>query len=188
MSEHGSHQAEKHERKTSVETHEVEASRHHEHEKHQEVGEHAKQPNKHELERRIHKEAKSRHETHIGGQEQEAQAQSSFAAHKDIKTQAYNQVLRKARSHLKPAERKFSKVIHQPVVETVSELSGKTLARPSAILGGGITAFIGSGTILYMSKHYGFEYNFFIYILFLLVGFGVGIVLEFLVSGVRSKH
>lgn len=187
MSEHAGHHAEKHERKISTESPEVEVQRHHEREKHHEKAE-QERPNKQELEQRIHKEAKSRHETPIGGHEQETQSQSSFAIHKDLKLQAYNQVLRKVRSHLKPSERKFSKVIHQPVVEAVSELSSKTIARPSALLGGGITAFIGSGAILYMSKHYGFEYNFFIYILLLLIGFGAGIALEFLVSGARSKN
>lgn len=186
MSEHASHPAEKHERKTSTESH-VEAPRQHEQEKHHETTEREKRPDKHELEQRVHKEAKSRHETPIGGHEQENQTQS-FGVHKDFKMQAYNQVLRKVRSHLKPAERAFSKVIHQPVVEAVSELSSKTIARPSAILGGGITAFIGSGVILYMGKHYGFEYNFFVYILLLLVGFGAGIVLEFFINGVRSKN
>lgn len=186
MSEHQSHSAEKHERKISSES-PVEAPRHHEHEKHHEKQEHEKRPDKHELEQRVSKEAKSIHETALPKAEQESQAAGGHLG-RDIKGQAYTQVLQKVRSRLSPAERTFSKVIHQPVIDAVSEISGKTLARPSAILGGGITALIGSGAILYMSKHYGFEYNFFVYILFLIVGFGAGITLEMLINGVRSKN
>lgn len=186
MSEHQSHSAEKHERKVSSES-AVEAPRHHEHEKHHEKQEHEKHPDKHELEQRVHKEAKSIEETTLPKSEQESQASVGHLG-RDIKEQAYTQVLQKVRSRLKPTERTFSKVIHQPIIEAVSEISSKTLARPSAILGGGITALIGSGAILYMSKHYGFEYNFFVYIMFLIVGFGAGITLEMLISGVRSKN
>lgn len=132
----------------------------------EQLKEHAKEAAKSHKETQPHHEKES-HESVIGTQ-------------RDIKTKAYKDTMRKARSHLKPTQRTFSKIIHQPVVDAVSEFSAKTVARPSAILGGGIMALIGSGFFLFMAKYYGFGYNFFVYIAFLAVGFVLGLLVELL--------
>src|SRR5579862_4027775 len=46
------------------------------------------------------------------------------------------------RQNLSPSERAYSKVIHNKIVSTVSEFTAKTLARPYAILAGGVTTVI----------------------------------------------
>lgn len=99
---------------------------------------------------------------------------------KTTKKAAYRKTLRHVQRQLPKRERGFSKVVHQPVVEKVSEVGSKTVARPSGLLTGGICALLGSSIILYMSKHYGFRYNFFVFILFLVGGFFVGLLLELL--------
>jgi hypothetical protein len=78
-------------------------------------------------------------------------------------------------------ERTLSKVIHQPVVRKVSEVASGTVSRPSGILGGGVLAFIGTSSYLYLAKHMGFEYNFGVFILLFVGGFVLGLVLEMIV-------
>jgi hypothetical protein len=78
-------------------------------------------------------------------------------------------------------ERTLSKLIHQPVVRKVSEAASGTVSRPSGILGGGVLAFIGTSSYLYLAKHMGFEYNFGVFILLFAGGFVLGIALEMLV-------
>ena len=82
------------------------------------------------------------------------------------------------RRNLSPSERRYSKIIHNPVVSSISEFTAKTLARPYAILSGGIVALIGSGLYMYYTRHLGYKYNFFVPILLFLSGLVVGIAVE----------
>jgi hypothetical protein len=109
------------------------------------------------------------------GEHQEDAKQSVFWAQKELKDDAYNRTLKKVRGRLNPVDRAFSKVVHQPFIDAVSNFSGKTIARPSGILGGGLLALIGSGLLLYISKHYGFEYNFTVFLILFASGFVAGL-------------
>jgi Fe2+ transport system protein B len=111
--------------------------------------------------------------------EDETPAQPILGVQRELKADAYKRTLKTVQRELKPTERTFSKVIHQPLVETISNVSEKTVARPSALLGGGITALLGSSIVLYMSKHYGFPYNTFLFFALFVAGFGLGVLIEF---------
>lgn len=178
---------EKHERKISPETPvEAPVQRPEQESRHETPEEHEKR--RQTLERKAEQEAKSRHETPFAESEEARQdIGSETSTKRALQGQAYGQLLQKVRANLKPAERTFSKFIHQPTIETVSEISGKTVARPSGILGGGLVALLGTGAILYMAKHYGFEYNFFVYVLLFAIGFLLGVTLEFVVRSIRPK-
>jgi hypothetical protein len=63
-------------------------------------------------------------------------------------------------------------------VQAVSEAVGKTVSRPSGLLGGGLVAFLGSGSYLYLAKHIGFQYNYFVSTVLFIIGFGIGLGLE----------
>lgn len=95
--------------------------------------------------------------------------------------------MRQIRSKLSKPDKTFSKVIHNKTVESVSEVSSKTIARPSGLLGGGICALLGSAYLLYMTKHYGFEYNYFVFFLLFVGGFFVGMFGELLLRYVFRK-
>lgn len=99
---------------------------------------------------------------------------------------AYKKTIHRAQKHLSKTERTFSKVVHQPVVERASDLGAKTVARPFGLLVGGFCALLGSSFVLYMSKHYGFRYNFFVFLLFLGGGFIIGLLLEFLWNSTKK--
>lgn len=105
----------------------------------------------------------------------------------DVKKAAYKKELNRARKHMKAPQKTFSKVIHNQIVESISEFGSKTAARPSGLLGGGIFASIGTLILYIMSRYYGFEYNFFAFILLLISGFLIGICVELIIYPMLKK-
>jgi ParB-like chromosome segregation protein Spo0J len=97
------------------------------------------------------------------------------------KQQAADRELQRVRRSLNVPARSLSKLIHQPTIRAVSEAAAGTISRPSGLLGGGLTAFLGSSAYLYWAKHVGIRYNYFIWLLLLVGGFMVGLLLEALV-------
>jgi len=120
-------------------------------------------------------------------EKEEPAAAPAGLINKELKSLKYNRTLQSVRKDLKPSERVLSKVIHNPAVDAVSQAAEKTVARPSGLLFGGIFAFVGSSAFLWISKHYGYEYNFLLFLLFFLGGFGVGLVLELLMRVLRRR-
>jgi hypothetical protein len=95
---------------------------------------------------------------------------------------------RSIRQNLSPPERRYSKIIHNPIISNVSEFTAKTLARPYAILCGGLTALIGSAIYLYFNRQFGFQYNFFVPIFLFAGGLGVGLLVEIAYIGALSRR
>lgn len=96
--------------------------------------------------------------------------------------------MRAIRRKLPTPQRALSQVIHQPVVRAVSEGAGRTVSRPSGLLGGGITAFTGTTLYLYLAHHIGFSYNYGVFVLLFAGGFILGLVIELLVNLVLSRR
>lgn len=107
---------------------------------------------------------------------------------RELKAIRYNETLRYIKRHLSKPERRLSTVIHAPVVEKVSEVGAKTIARPSGILGGGLFALIGSIFVLYVARRYGFEVPNSLFMVLFVLGFGVGILSELVASGLFKKR
>lgn len=97
----------------------------------------------------------------------------------ELKTIALHRTLARIRRHLSAPDRLLSKAVHQPTVQAVSEAGAKTVARPSGLLFGSLTALIGSSLALYLAKHYGFHYNYALVFALFIGGFAVGLVIEF---------
>ncbi len=89
-----------------------------------------------------------------------------------------NQSLKSIRRNLSPTEKQFSHIIHNQVVDQVSEVTAKTIARPSGLLVGGIAAFCSSVAVMVICRYFGYEYNYFIGIAAFIAGFALGLVLE----------
>jgi hypothetical protein len=104
-----------------------------------------------------------------------------------IKTLRLNQSLKHVQRRLKPTDRALSKVIHQPAVRKVSEVSAKTVSRPSGLLGGGVMAFVGSLAYLFLAKHIGFQYNYLLFTVFFVGGFALGLAAELVLNAARPK-
>lgn len=161
--------------------------KHHEKEAATARHEHAK--NLKDIRSKIETEAKTRHEHTDKHQEhhKDTEEQQPTFINKELKDVAYQRTLKKTQSRLSAPSRLFSKTIHQPAVEAASEIAGKTIARPSGILSGGIFAFLGGSFFLWMAKHYGFQYNFLLFVLLFVSGFFLGLLIELVVHLIKQR-
>lgn len=107
---------------------------------------------------------------------------------RELKNLALDRSLKQLQRKLPAPQRVLSKVVHQKAVRVVSEAAGKTVSRPSGLLGGGLVAFLGSSTYLYFAKHLGFHYNYLVFLLLFIGGFAVGLLLELAVWVATRKH
>jgi flagellar biosynthesis GTPase FlhF len=153
------------------------------------------QQKKHEQEKNLeHARHEAAHEAQsaeeiadkLAGRAQESPQYEEMHANRELKEMAYQRLLNRARRHMSPYSRAMSHIIHQPIVETVSEVTGKTVGRPSGILGGGILALAGTTAYYYIAKHYGYNYNSFVFLLLLVCGFIAGWVLEIFYKTLRA--
>lgn len=97
---------------------------------------------------------------------------------RELKAMAYRRTLKRTQQQLSAPSRVLSKIVHQPTIEAVSDFASGTVARPSGILAGGITAFVGSSLFLWVARHYGYEYNFLLFALLFVAGFFIGLLVE----------
>lgn len=102
------------------------------------------------------------------------------------KLHSFNATMHHVRSGLKAPERTLSKFIHQPTVEKVSEVAGKTVARPSGVMGATVAAFIGLLSIYGVAKYVGFALSGSEMPLLLIAGFAVGLFIEWAYKSVAS--
>ncbi len=112
----------------------------------------------------------------------------NYGSQRELKAEAYKRVMGQVRRHLKRPARSFSKLVHSPAVDSISNVSAKTIARPSGLLGGSILAFLGSVVLLYSAKHYGFKYNYGFFLICFVTGFLVGALIELLLWFTWSKR
>ena len=135
---------------------------------------------RHKLERARHEASEyavSAKDTLTAAEDKAHEPRHSFVNH-ELKVMAYERVLTRTRKQLSRSSRVMSKIIHQPVVSAVSETAGKTVARPSGFLGGGLLALAGTLIYYYLTMHYGYEYQYSAFLLFLAGGFVIGWLAE----------
>ncbi len=138
-----------------------------------------------QLQTKAEKQAFSREKITVGEKET---TPSPVGVQRELKTTAYKQTIRRIQTKLRGSDKVLSHVMHQPVVEKLSNFGANTIARPSGILGGGVIALLGSSILLYLTKYYGFEYNLTVFFILFIVGFTAGIILESLVKLMRRKR
>ncbi|HET7319998.1 MAG TPA: hypothetical protein VFI84_00250 [Candidatus Saccharimonadales bacterium] len=107
---------------------------------------------------------------------------------KTVKKMQMKQSMKQVRRELSLPERALSKLVHQPVVKAVSDVSAKTVSRPSGLLGGGFFAFVGSLAYLYFTTHIGMPYNYLLLLLFFAGGFALGLALELALHFMRPHQ
>ena len=122
------------------------------------------------------------------GEQAPKEVNDHVAVNKELKDLAYNRILTRTRKDLSLPNRLLSKFTHQPVIDKLSQIGEKTFARPSGVLGGSLTALLGTSTLLYTAKHYGFRYNFFFIVLLFAAGFVLGLLIEMLSAGLRHHE
>lgn len=112
----------------------------------------------------------------------------SLHVNTELKSITLRRELNDIRRKLPAKDKALSKVIHQPVVRVVSEVAGKTLSRPSGLLGGGIVALIGTSLYLYIASSAGIQYNYFVFLALFVGGFALGLALELAVFAATSSR
>jgi hypothetical protein len=145
----------------------------------------AESPDVEKLQAAVEQKAVSGQEVTIGEREQPQGHQ--YGVHKELKTDAYQRSLKRIRSRLSAPERAFSRMVHQPAVEAVSNALARTVARPSGVLGAGIFALVGSSLLLYIARTYGFTYNYFAFFALLAAGYLLGLFIELIGIMLRRK-
>lgn len=139
------------------------------------------------LRQNVEQQAISGKEFNVGDARQEQSAQS-FGITNEFKAEAYRKTIRRIQSNLSKPERAFSKVIHNRAVESTSNAVGSTVARPSAFLGGSFLALTGSVVLLYMTRQYGFTYNYAVIFILFVGGYVLGLLIELLVKTFVRKN
>lgn len=129
------------------------------------------------LKDRIEQEAQSR-EKMAAATTEAAASESPIPIGGGLEDHAYAQNLRRAQKQMSAPQRQLSKFIHKRGVETASNIGGATVARPSGLLVGGLFSVLSSLAILYICRHYGYEYNFLVGLASFAGGFVLGILVE----------
>lgn len=93
---------------------------------------------------------------------------------------AYSNIMDEVRENMSPSSKAFSKFIHAPLVENASETIGSTIARPNAILAGGISAFSISLLIYMVARYYGYPLSGTESIAAFAAGWILGIIFDYL--------
>ncbi len=120
--------------------------------------------------------------------EHEQPKQHPLLVNKQLKDIAFSRTLTRIRKKLSVQSRIFSKVIHNPVVDKPSEIIGKTIIRPASMLSGAVFAFIGTSTLLWVTRHYGYRYNYLVAILLFIIGALIGVITEGLWRLIKKKR
>lgn len=108
---------------------------------------------------------------------------------KELSVQNFDRTLASVRRKLSPPERQFSKLVHKPAVEKTSDVLGKTIARPSGILFGGIFSFVLSLGAYLLARHLGGELHYSIFSLTFVGGYVFGLFVELVWRFIRvRKH
>lgn len=102
------------------------------------------------------------------------------------KSRSFNTTMHHVRKNMNIVDRTVSKVIHTPAVEKTSEVIGKTVARPSGLLGASVASFIGLLLIFGVAKYAGFQLSGSEMPLLLLIGLVLGLLTEWVFKSVQS--
>lgn len=105
-------------------------------------------------------------------------AEQPLYVNHELKSLALNRTLSRVRRHLSAPNRLLSKVIHQPAVQSISEATAKTVARPTGLLTGSFVALVGSSLALYLARHYGFSYNYLLIFVLFAGGYIIGFIID----------
>ena len=137
------------------------------------------------IRQQVEKQAPMQQEAHHS--KTEHQKAHPVIVNKQLKDMAFSRTMVRTRKKLSSPSRAFSKVIHTPVVDKTSEFVGKTVARPSGMLAGAFIAFVGTSTLLWATRHYGYTYNYLMVILLFVGGMAVGLGGEAILRAIRKK-
>lgn len=104
------------------------------------------------------------------------------------KSASFKKQMKHVQEELPPAQRAFSKIIHNPVIEKTSEVVGATVARPNAILTGSIVAFVAVLAVYLIARHYGYVLSGFETIAAFIIGWAIGFLYDYFKTMITGKR
>ena len=111
-------------------------------------------------------------------------------ATKRQRSDSYAATMRQIQSEMNASSRAFSKLIHNPSVEKLSDAVGSSLARPNAVLAGSMAATFLTLIVFLIAKQYGYRLSGFETIGTFFVGWALGLIYDYsrvMLSGRRSS-
>lgn len=135
----------------------------------------------------VEKEAVSAQELTADKSEEPPQHEHMFAAHTQLKQDAYSKLLANTRSQFAKPEQLFSTIVHRPSVEKISDVASKTVARPIGTTYGALATFIGLSIALFFAYRYGFSFNYLLFVLLFVGGYVIATTIELLLKPFTSK-
>lgn len=168
----------------------LERSSSHERELSQSEKEHGNENHTEQIKNTIEQHAKSSEELSQPSEQPAHEAHIEHPTHnyKQLKNVAYNRTMTRTRKKLSKPSQAFSKVIHNKAVDQSSEFIGKTIARPSSMFSGAFFAFIGTSLLLWITRHYGYEYNYLVASMMFVIGAVVGVTIEFAILKLKKHY
>lgn len=164
---------------------------HEAHERPRELGEELKRSPEHRNQNEAHQKAElaRRKAAQITEKRahQAAKHNASHALHSADREESFEQTMEEVRHDLPRSTRGFSRFIHRPVIEQLSEMLASTVARPDAILAGGITAFVAVLGLYFYAKYAGFALQGSETIVAFIIGWLLGIVFDFFKTMITGK-
>lgn len=137
----------------------------------------------HEAHKTAEKEAVSGKE-HASSTEKQHQREP---VHRNLKKQTYKATMQRVEAKLPAYQRRFSQVINNDTVDAVSNVASRTVARPSALLGGSVVAFLALIVFTFYANSLGFEVSSGSFVIFVLLGWALGLMVEAVIKLFRRS-
>lgn len=93
-------------------------------------------------------------------------------------TEAYRETIEQVQKELPRSTRGFSRFIHAPAIERTSDIIATTIARPNALMAGGIAAFVLVLGVYSYAKYTGFTLQGSETIITFVLGWSVGVIFD----------
>jgi hypothetical protein len=162
------------------------------HERPRELGEELKRSPEHHDQNEAHKTAeRARREAAKNTEKRAHQAarhNASNVLHSADREEGFEQTMEEVRHGLPRSTRTFSRFIHNPTIERISEALANTIARPDAILAGGITAFVAVLGLYFYAKYAGFSLQGSETIVAFIIGWVLGVAFDFFKTMITGKR
>ena len=99
---------------------------------------------------------------------------------KKQRNESYARTIERVQNELPIADRLFSKIIHNIIIEKISDIIGNIIARPNAMLAGSVIAFVLTLLTYTLSKTIGYNLSGSETILAFILGWVLGIIYDYL--------
>ena len=99
---------------------------------------------------------------------------------KKQRNDSYKRTMKQVQSELPPVSRTFSKIIHNNIIEKVSDTIGATIARPDAMLSGAVVSFVLTLLTYITAKTIGYTLSGFETIVAFIIGWIIGVTYDYL--------